>query len=73
MKNVNQILSDLYKLPEEFKQHVEAGEWRRACNCYRMAVWVSEFIQMDQEAREKLKDQFPEEQVDRAYREAGLC
>lgn len=73
MKNVNQILDDLYKLPDEFQQHVEAGEWRRACDCYRMAVWVSEFIQMDPDAWEKLKDRFPEELVDRAYREAGLC
>lgn len=71
MKNIIEILNSLSRLPEEFEKDCREGKWCRAALDYEKAVVVSKFIQMDEEARDKLLDRFEQELVIKAYKAAG--
>ena len=47
------------------------GEWCAAAYVYEKVVVVSGFIQMDQEARDKLLSSFDVSEVEEAYKKAG--
>lgn len=71
MKNITEILNELNQLPEEFKTACGEEKWCRAAMVYEKAVIVSGFIQMDDEARDRLLNRFDQELVLKAYKAAG--
>lgn len=71
MLNIIEILNKLNELPEEFAKACKEGKWCKAAMDYENAVKFSKFIQMDEEARDKLLDRFDQELVIKAYKAAG--
>lgn len=71
MMTIIEILNSLNRLPEEFAKACEEGKWCKAAVDYENAVKISRFIQMDEEARDKLLDRFDKKLVIKAYKAAG--
>ena len=68
MLTINETVDKLYLQPERFEQCMDAGDYSRAKWCFINTVFVSGFIELDQESKERLLGMFPEEKVLRAFR-----
>lgn len=71
MLTLNEIMSELYRLPDVFEEKYRESKWCAACITYETAVIVSRFIEMDKTARDKLLNRFNQEAVEQAYKAAG--
>ena len=71
MLTINEIVDKLYLQPKCFEQCMDAENYCRAKWIYIKAVFVADFIEMDQEAMDRLQSMFCEERVKEAFRKAG--
>jgi hypothetical protein len=71
MYTITEILEHLSVLPDEFAEHYAAGKYAWAAMDYEHAVLVSKFIRMDEEARNKLLEQFNQDEVEKCFKESG--
>jgi hypothetical protein len=67
MLTINETVNKLYKQPERFEQCMDAGDYCRAKWCFINTVFVSSFIELDQEAENRLLGMFEEEKVRKAF------
>lgn len=68
MITINEIVTRLNGKPDEFKKHMNAGEYAAAKWCYIKTAVVAGFIELDDERRDKLMSRFDEKDVDKAFR-----
>ena len=71
MLTINETVDKLYRQPERFEQCMDDGEYSRAKWCFINTVFVSGFIELDQESKDRLFAMFPEEKVLRAFGKGG--
>ena len=71
MNTITQTLEKLHKEPENFERYFAAGEYGRACTAYEHAYKVSEYIEMDDEPRERLLGAFDEDKLQEAFKRSG--
>ena len=55
MLTINETVDKLYKQPERFEQCMDAGDYCLAKWCFINTVFVSSFIELDQEAESRLQ------------------
>ena len=71
MNTITQTLEKLHEEPENFERYFAAGEYGRACTAYERAYKVSEYIEMDDEPRERLLGAFDEDKLQEAFKRSG--
>ena len=71
MLTITEIVDKLYLQPKCFEQCMDAENYCRAKWIYIKAVFVADFIEMDQEAADKLMEAFGKDRVLEAFRKAG--
>lgn len=67
MKTITEILEWLNRMPEEFDAHFAAGEYGKAASDHEFTKRVADFIELDEEPKERLMARFDETKVKRAY------
>ncbi|MFR6508650.1 MAG: hypothetical protein ACLUPF_04440 [Dorea sp.] len=74
MLTINETVDKLYKQPERFEQCMDAGDYCRAKWCFISTVFVSSFIELDQEAENRLLGMFEEEKSKKSiWRKESRC
>ena len=71
MLTITEIVDKLYLQPKCFEQCMDAENYCRAKWIYIKAVFVADFIEMDQEAADKLMEAFGKDRVLEAFGKAG--
>ena len=68
---IKEIVEKIFRQPGLFDEQMAAGRYCRAKWTYINTVFAASFIEMDQEAMDRLKSMFCEERVKEAFRKAG--
>ena len=71
MLTMNETVEKLHSQPARFEQCIKDGEYCRAKWCFISTVFVSDFIELDKKAEDRLFELFPEERVREVFRKAG--